>query len=113
MSSVFKPNNGSYIIKGDTTITANIEVGGTATISSDFTVDGESFLNSNVTITNGTLSVDALATKITILDTSDVDLLNPIYGDAALNLAGGAHIMGNLYVHGSIVANGDVTSNGN
>ena len=114
MSSVFKPNGGSYIIKGDTSITANIEVGGTATISTDFTVDGVSTLNGN-TIVGGTLQVsqEMLSSKITIQDTSDIDLLNPVYGTGALNVAGGGYIVGNLYVGGSIIANGDITSNGN
>lgn len=113
MSSVFKPNTGSYIIKGSTDITADIVVGGEATISTDLTVDGTSTLGN--TIVGGTLQVSQamLSSKITIQDTSSLNIDNPQYGEGALNIAGGTYIKGSLFVEGEIIAMGDITTNFN
>lgn len=64
----------------------------------------------------GSLSVAnelALSGKLSIDDSSDIDLNTPTYGDGALNVAGGGYFGGHVYVGGTLVANGDVITLGN
>lgn len=84
MSSVFNPDEGLYIINGSVNITNDLEVGG------EISFQG----------------------PLTIHDTSNFTIDNPVYGEAALNVAGGAIIKGNLYVMGHIIALGDVITLG-
>lgn len=58
-----------------------------------------------------TLSV--IGTDLTLTSTADVNLAAPVFGDGALNVAGGGYIGGHLYVNGSIVADGDIVTLGN
>lgn len=64
----------------------------------------------------GSLSVAdglTLSGKLSIDDNSDIILEAPVYGDGALNVAGGGYFGGHVYVGGTLIANGDVITLGN
>ena len=58
-------------------------------------------------------TINGISSKLNITNVSNVNLVTPVLGDAALNVTGGGYISGHLYVHGSIVANGDIVTLGN
>lgn len=91
MTSVFRANAQTYNIEANTTN------------KGDLTVTGELVAQGSQSLTG----------KLNVLDTNDVDLQNPLLGDGALNVSGGAFIQNNLYVGGTLLVEGDVITLGN
>ena len=70
--------------------------------SGDYVIKG----NVSVTQTLGTTG------KLSVLDTSDVDLESPLLSDAALSVSGGIFVNSNAYIGGNLVVAGDVITLG-
>jgi hypothetical protein len=96
MSSVINPDNGELNILGSMSLVAGPGTSANLTLVAKEVSPG-----------------NWIHAKLSIDDTSDIDLNTPIYGDGALNVVGGGYFGGNLYVGGTLVANGDVITLGN
>lgn len=69
---------------------------------------GEYVIKGNVSVTQ-TLGTTG---KLSVLDTSDVDLESPLLSDAALSVSGGIFVNSNAYIGGNLVVAGDVITLG-